>query len=153
MKRTLLIHLALVIGLFAPAAANASLGGDITSVRADNIRMQGTLRSTTNGVYTIQEVKAPTGVSVREYVSSNGKVFAVAWQGPVRPDLKQVLGTYFDAWKAALQASNSRRPFRGPLVVRQAGLVVEMGGHMRWLVGRAYIPEMVPPQVQLKEIR
>jgi hypothetical protein len=41
--------------------------------------------------------RRPEGTSVRRYVSPAGKVVAVAWKGPVMPDLRQVLGpTSFD---------------------------------------------------------
>jgi hypothetical protein len=33
------------------------------------------------------------GDVVNEYVSSEGKVFAVAWKGAAMPDLNQTLGT------------------------------------------------------------
>ncbi|MGB6485219.1 MAG: DUF2844 domain-containing protein [Candidatus Acidiferrales bacterium] len=153
MKLILLTVAAALMILAIPFPAKASLGGDITSVRADKARLQGTLQATKNGVYTVEEVKAPTGLLLREYVSSNGQVFAVTWQGPTRPDLQQVLGTYFTTFTQAVQAARGHRIGRGPLVIKRPGLVVEMAGHMRWLVGRVYVPSMVPPEVQMEEIR
>lgn len=153
MKLTVLTIAVTLMTLVIPSRAKASLGGDLTSVQADKVRLQGTLRSTSNGLYTIQEVKAPTGVLVREYVSSAGKVFAVAWQGPTRPDLRQILGSYFDAFTEAVQAKRASRVVRGPLAINQAGLVVEMGGHMRWFVGRAYVSAMMPAEVRTEDIR
>jgi hypothetical protein len=139
--------------LAIPFPAVASLGGDTKSVQADQARLHGTLRSTTNGTYTVNEIRAPTGVVLREYVSLAGKVFGVAWQGPSRPDLRQVLGAYFEPFMEAVQAQKTPRVARGPLVIEQAGLVVEMGGHMRSFFGRAYIPEIMPPDVTAKEIQ
>ena len=153
MKLILLTALATLMMLAIPRPANASLGGDITSVQADNTRLQGTLRSTKNSNYTIEEVKAPTGLLVREYLSTSGQVFAITWQGPTRPNLQQVLGTYFKTYTQAAQTQTGRRVVRGPVVLRQGGLVVEMGGHMRWIAGRAYVSSMIPPTVQMEEIR
>ncbi|MFZ0639982.1 MAG: DUF2844 domain-containing protein [Candidatus Acidiferrales bacterium] len=153
MKSILLAVVATLMMLVSPFPARASLGGDITSVQADQTRLQGTLQSTKNASYTIEEVKAPTGLLVREYLSTSGQVFAVTWQGPTRPNLQQVLGTYFTAYTQAAQAQTGRRVVRGPVVLKQGGLVVEMGGHMRWVVGRAYVSSMVPPTVQMEEIR
>lgn len=110
------------------------------------------MRETDNGTYTIQEVKAPTGVVVREYVA-NGKVFAVAWEGPTRPDLRQLLGAYFDTFTAAAHSKHAARVVRGAMTIKQSNLVVEMVGHMHWLVGRAYLSDMIPPDVRTEEIR
>src|SRR5215469_3356292 len=153
MKPTLLTVVAALFTLAVPLSAQASLGGDVTSVHADQAKLQATVQTTANDAYTVEEVKAPTGVVVREYVSSAGKVFAVAWQGPVHPDLQQLLGSYFQAYKQALQTQKPTHLRRAPIFINQSGLVLEMGGHMRFLVGRAYIPNLVPANVQMEEIR
>lgn len=153
MKPTLLTVAAALLMLAAPLSAQASLGGDVMSVRADQARLQATLNTTAGSGYTVEEVKAPTGVVIREYLSSAGKVFAVAWQGPTRPDLQQLLGTYFEVYKQALQTQKPTHLHRAPISINQPGLVLEMGGHMRFLVGRAYIPSLVPANVAMEEIR
>lgn len=153
MKVTLLIITAALLTLTLPVSARASLGGDVTSVRTDQAKLQATVHVNTAGAYSVQEVKAPTGLVVREYVSSAGKVFAVAWQGPTRPDLQQLLGSYFQVFKQALQAQKPRRLRRAPIFINQSGLIVEMGGHMRFLVGRAYVSSLVPANVRMEEIR
>jgi hypothetical protein len=89
---------------------------------------------------------------VREYASASGKVFAVAWRGPFLPDMKQLLGSYFEEFQKAAQAQN-RRGGHGPLIIQQPGLVVELGGHMRSFAGRAYLPDEMPRDVQNGEIR
>lgn len=153
MKRTLLTLGAALVALAVPLSAQASLGGDAASVHADQTHFQSVLRSTVNSGYTVQELKAPTGVVVREYVSSDGKVFAVSWQGPTRPDLQQLLGTYFQTFVQAVHTQNPSRMRRAPLVIRQPDFMFEMGGHMRWIVGRAYIPSMMPANVPMEDIR
>jgi hypothetical protein len=146
--------LAALFMLAVPLTASASLGGNFGSVQADQARLHGTLQSTANSTYTIHELKAPTGLVVREYVStSTGEVFAVTWQGPTKPDLQQVLGSYFQTFKSALQSQKTSRLHRAPIMINQSGLVVQMGGHMRFVVGRAYVPSMVPGNVQMEEIR
>ena len=144
---------AMVAMLATPFPAKASLGGKTVSVIADQAYMQGKLTRTAKDAYTVQEIQAPTGVVVREYVSQSGMVFSVAWQGPTQPDLRQVLGSYFTTFTQAVQAQRATRVARGPLVIKQPGLVVEIGGHMRWFVGRAYVPGMIPAGVALEEIR
>ena len=154
MKPILLTIAAALLIAVVPFPAEASLGGTVASVQADQKMLHGTLQATTkNGAYSVQELKSASGVIVREYISTAGQVFAVSWQGPTRPDMQQLLGSYFQTFRSAIQAKRSGPIIRGSVIVKQAGLVVEMGGHMRWLVGRAYVPGMVPANVQMEEIR
>jgi hypothetical protein len=145
--------LAIAVLAVVPSAF-AALGGAAASVQADQARMQGTLRTTTQAAsYSVQEIQAATGVTVREYVSSSGKVFAVAWHGPWPPQMQQLLGTYFDQYMQAVKAQASAHTARRPLLIEQPGLVVESGGHMRSFSGRAYIPDMLPQGVSAEAIR
>ncbi len=144
-------------GIFAmlllPFPASASLGGDVTSVQTDQAKMQGSLRTSSNNSYTIHEIQASTGVAVKEYVSPAGKVFAVTWQGPFHPDLRQLLGTYFDQFAQAEQAQRAQRRGHGPMLIQQSGLVVQISGHMRSFLGKAYVPQMLPAGVHAEDIR
>lgn len=153
MKRVLLGFAAALAALAMPLSAQASLGGNAASVHADQMRFQSALRSTAASAYTVQELKAPTGVVVREYVSPAGKVFAVSWQGAVHPDLKQLLGPYFQTFMQAVHSQKSSRMRRAPLMINEPGFVFAMGGHMRWIVGRAYDPTLVPANVRMEDIR
>src|SRR5258708_31913807 len=106
--------------------------------------MQGSLRITQSQAFTVHEIAAATGTTVREYASPAGKIFAVAWQGPWLPNMRQLLAGYFAQYEQGLQARGPGRTGRRPLLIEQPGLVVELGGHMRSFSGRAYIPEMMP---------
>jgi hypothetical protein len=144
-------------GLFAllllPFPVLASLGGDVTTVQADQTKMQGSLRTSSNNAYTLHEIQSSTGVAVKEFVSTSGKVFAVTWQGPFHPDLRQLLGTYFDQFEQAEQAQRAQRRGHGPVLIQQAGLVVQISGHMKAFVGKAYVPQMLPAGVHAEDIR
>ena len=156
MKRVMaqrIVLIGLIVGLSMPSPARASLGKDVASVEADRAEMQGSRRLVENASYAVHELQAPTGTTVREYVSPDGRVFAVAWQGPFIPNLRQLLGTYFVAFSQAAQAQKGQRPGHGPLLVELPGLVVESGGHMRAFHGRAYIPEWVPASAAEEGIR
>ena len=80
-------------------------------------------------------------------------MFAVAWQGPWPPDMRQLLAAYFVEYQQALQSQTNSRAGRRPLTIQQPGLVVQSGGHMRSFAGRAYIPQMLPQGVSAEEIR
>jgi hypothetical protein len=141
------------IVVFAASPLWAGLGGDASSVQADQIHMQGTLRTTAASDYSVHEIQSASGIVVREYISSNGKVFAVAWSGPFRPDLRQLLGSYFDQYAQAAKTRTDMHSARKPLHIEQPGLVVHSEGHLRAFVGRAYIPELVPSDMKVEAIR
>jgi hypothetical protein len=145
----------LVLGLMMTATlpAFAALGGDVGSVQADQVHMQGSMRTITAAAYTVQEIQAASGAVVREYVSSGGKVFAVAWQGPWPPDMRQLLGSSFEQYVEAAKAQSGARVGRRPLVIEQPGLVVEMRGHPRSFFGRAFLPDQLPSGVSAEAIR
>jgi hypothetical protein len=137
--------------------ASAALGGDRASVQADQLHLQGSLRTTAGAAYTMHEIQGVSGTVVREYVSaagaSAGKVFAVAWQGPWRPDMRQLLGSYFEQYLQAAKTQSTARIGRRPLMIDQPGLVVQLGGHPRAFTGRAYVPQMLPSGVRAEEIQ
>ncbi|MGD0270495.1 MAG: DUF2844 domain-containing protein [Candidatus Sulfotelmatobacter sp.] len=147
------LGIAAAVLILGALPAWASLGGDRASVDADQVHLQGTRTTKTAESYTVHEIQASNGTVVREYVSAEGKVFAVAWNGPWMPDLRQLLGNYFEQYVQAAKAQNAARPGRRPLMIEQPGLVVQVGGHPRAFTGRSYVPEMLPAGVQAEEIR
>ena len=152
--RSSLIKTSIALLMLAlPLPALAALGGDVTSVQADQAQMKGSLITTEGATYTVHEIKAAAGTVVREYVSPAGAVFAVSWQGPSLPNMQQILGSYFQAFSTAAKAQRAARRGRGPLNIQQPGLVVESGGHMRAYSGRAYDPGKLPQGVGANEIR
>ncbi len=137
-----------------PGSAFAALGGNVASVDTDRVRMQGALlRIVQVDAYTLHEVQSSSGTTIREYVSSSGTVFAVAWQGPWLPNLRQILGPYFDQYRQALQTVQGGRRARGVLTISQPDLIVQMSGHPRAFSGRAYVPRLMPLSVQADVIR
>ena len=142
-----------VVGITILAAATpgeAALGGTEATVRADQAQMSMALRTMPAARFTVHELTAASGTTVREYVAPTGLVFAVAWQGPSMPDLRQVLGAYFDQY---VEAAAARRARRAPVHVELPGLVVQSSGHMRAFTGRAYLPQSLPQGVAAEEIR
>jgi hypothetical protein len=140
-----------VLALLAlPFCASATLGESSTSTEVDRASMSATLRMLPSPKYTVHEIQTPSGTTVREYVSPAGTVFAVAWHGPLMPDLRQALGSYFDRYtEAAKGAQGAHRH----LAIREADLVVQSNGHMRAFSGRAYLPQLLPQGVTVEEIR
>ncbi len=136
-----------------PGRAYAGLGGDIASVSRDGARMKAAIAVRQADRYTIHEMKAESGSTVRQFTTPEGRVFAVAWDGPFHPDYRQVLGPYFAALQAALQRSGPRQARRAPVMIETPDFVFQSFGHMRALAGRAYVPQMLPAGVSAEEIR
>ena len=148
-RRTVAMASITAIALTISHAVIAALGGDVASVVADQAHINGKLIVSQAQKYVVHEIQAPSGSLVREFVAPAGAVFAVAWTGPTMPDLRQVLGSYFDRYVAAV----AQRRMRGPVLIEQPGLVVQSSGHMRAFTGKAYVPDAVPSGVSIEEIR
>jgi len=133
--------------------AFAVLGGDESSITTDAAQMKATVRVTPSDAFAVHEAKAPDGQVVREYVSPAGRVFGVAWQGRSIPDMRQLLGAYFQQFSAAAQAAKVGHPGRRPLNIQLPGLVVQTAGHMRSFYGRAFDPGLLPQGVHEDEVR
>jgi hypothetical protein len=136
-------------------AAQAYLGGNGASVDADRahmgVRQAASAAPSASGTYTVHEATLPSGTVVRQYVSKADMVFAVTWSGPFKPDLRQILGAYFDTM-IARQAGQVHvgRPF---ISQRASDLVIESYGHPRSFFGRAYLPAALPPGITPAEIQ
>jgi hypothetical protein len=141
---------AVLIAALTPGLASATLGGPETTVQTDVAKLHASLKSSVAGVgYRVHEISLPSGTVLREFVAPNGNVFAVAWTGPTRPDLRQALGQYFDAYVSAPRAKYSDRRH---VQIQQGDLVVQAGGHMRALSGRAYLVSAIPGGVNLGDL-
>lgn len=137
----------LIMALGFPAWA--ALGDNTMSIQNDQVHMKGTLRSEVRDRYVMQEIRTPSGGSVREYASPGGTVFGVSWDGPGVPDLRQLLGSYFDTVR---QAAAQRRG-HGPLVIDTPDLYFAQNGHMRAFHGSAYLPQELPQGVSAADIK
>lgn len=140
----------LVILACSSLPAFAALGEPETSVQADQTRLNASDRVTARNRYSIHEMATAAGTTIRQFVTPSGTVFAVSWEG-TSPDLHQLLGSHYDEYVAAVQAMRSRRG-RG-VHVDTGDLVVETSGHMRYVMGRAFLRSQTPSEVKDDEIR
>jgi len=141
---------AVLIVALMPQLASATLGQPEVSVQADVAQTHAAIKSSQDRAgYRVHEIQMPSGTVVREFVAASGNVFAVAWQGPTRPDLRQTLGQYFDAFASAPRSKFSDRRH---VQIRRGDLVVQSGGHMRALSGRAYLLSAIPSGVNIGDL-
>jgi hypothetical protein len=140
-----------LLAAMIPLSASAALGGDMESVQADQAAMDASQRiSAATDNYTVYELQTPTGIIIREYVSMSGTVFAVSWQGPLLPNLRQLLGPNFAKYT---DAATSQRDGHGHLEVQMPDLVVESNGRVRSFFGQAYLPKCMPEGVAVTDIQ
>ncbi len=146
--RRCVLAVLLVPALFC-IPAFCALGQDVSSVASDQVHMKASVRVLVANSYSVHEMRAPTGTTVRQFASPAGTVFAVTWQG-FSPDLQQLLGEYFEEYVSQAKLQHARRG-RG-VSIDTGDLVVETGGHMRFAVGRAYLRSKVPQGVDVNAL-
>jgi hypothetical protein len=147
MRAILCIQLILVMG---SVPAWAVLGGDVSSVTADQNVLQGQVRKELHTGYELHEITGPSGSIVREFVSPQGKVFGIAWQGHGIPDLRQLLGSYATQLR---EGQRTRVVPRRSVLIQGDDFVLSSFGYSRFSRGRAYVPSLVPSNVSAEVVR
>jgi hypothetical protein len=139
--------MALLVGfaLVLSGRAHAELGGPVSTVQTDGARMSARMVSEDMGGYTRHTLTRPNGGIVHELTNASGHVFAVTWSGPGKPDLRALLGPYFETFQASNGATGrGMRSLRRPPQVNQPDIQIETGGHMGWFRGVAFVPSLAP---------
>jgi len=148
-RRSRLIALAAagVVAMSSAAPCFASLGRASSAFAGSHAVHQARVLAAGGGTssgaaYSVSTTTLASGTTVREYVGANGIVFAVAWNGPFLPDLRELLGQHF----AAFTSESARLPKagRGPVRVAQPDVTIESTGHMRAYAGRAWVNSLLP---------
>ena len=141
---------AVLVAALVPRIAAATLGEPEITVQRDVAQLRASIKTSEDRAsYRIHEIQLPGGTLLREFVAPDGNVFAVAWNGPTKPDLRQALGKYFDAF---VSAPRPKFADRRHLQIKQGDLVVQGGGHMRAFSGRAYLASAIPSGVNLGDL-
>jgi hypothetical protein len=142
---------AVLIAALGPRIASATLGEPEISVQSDVAQLRASIKTSEDRVgYRIHEIQLPDSTLLREFVAPDGNVFAVAWNGPTQPNLRQALGKYFDALASAPRPKFADHRH---LQIQQGDLVVQASGHMRAAFsGRAYLASAIPSGVNLGDL-
>jgi Protein of unknown function (DUF2844) len=147
--RTIPLLSVLVLGFFS-RDSHAALGGDAASIEADRVALGATREIELTPAWEAHVLRAPSGGVVREYVLPGGKVFAIAWSGPVLPDLRHLLGAYFEPYVNSPRERPAQHHLR---VVSNPEWVVESAGHPQSFIGRAWLPKQLPKGFDLTTVR
>ena len=137
---------ALALLVVAPECL-AALGGDASALATQQNLLATPITVTRTKLFSVHALTTSSGVHIRQYADASGLVFAVAWDGPVLPDLEALLGASFGAYQ-----DGQRQRARGVHILTPA-LVVESTGMMRAFVGKALLPERLPENVSARDIQ
>jgi hypothetical protein len=149
-----LVKIVLAAATMLPLASYAALGGAPSAGLAAQSLLQSAApaspSSSSSAVYTVRESRDADGVRIREYVLPTNVVFAVTWQGPIRPDMVALLGSYFPN---AVSASAGRARGTGPLIERNGDFQIESAGRPGNFFGKAVLPRLVPSNVRADDLQ
>lgn len=150
------LALALAAAVFGTPSAFAELGGAPTlgpglrvakESRKASDQATGSATAGTATSWSMREVTLPDGLIQREYLTTDGTVFAVAWRGSHRPELSVLLGTRY-ATQMSRNARELRRQGRGSHAMTSQmdeTFAVRASAHQRSSTGVAWLPRMLPP--------
>ncbi|KND57666.1 hypothetical protein BSCH_00765 [Candidatus Paraburkholderia schumanniana] len=133
----------------ATTPAHAQLGA---TARAADASQGSVMHVAQGGRVAYHETTDMNGIVVREYVDSGGKVYAVSWRGPAMADVRSLLGTYFETFLEAANATIGEAGLHTARVA-QGDLVVENRVRLREFSGRAWLASALPPGVDATDIQ
>jgi hypothetical protein len=147
--RMSLLPAALLVLALSPSA-HAALGEPASSLQSDRMQMKAAVPVATSKLnYSVHEMTTANSIVIREYIAG-GNVFGVTWHGPRMPDLKQLMGSYFETYKNEAAVKHAGHAH---LAIRRQELVVGASGHMRSFSGFAYVPSMLPSGVAERDLQ
>lgn len=123
--------------------AFAALGGKADTVDTDRARLHARLSRSAVAGSTQHDLTLNDGTVTRQFTNPDGVVFAVSWNGPMRPNLRQIFGDYYPRLQSAA-AKTARLHARLAFSANDADFVVRSGGHSGAFWGYAVLPGKMP---------
>ncbi|HLH77035.1 MAG TPA: DUF2844 domain-containing protein [Candidatus Binataceae bacterium] len=146
LKARLAAGLALSALLALAPGVNAGLGDHINTQQSSSAGM---LKQSQPSYQVFESVDSTDHVTLDQYASSTGTVFAVAWRGAGMPDLRAVFGAYFAQFSALRQHAPAARHL---LSIEDPSLMVDIHGPNSDIIGRAWVPALVPAGVDVNTV-
>jgi len=152
MSYTKAIWSTLLVLALGSMPAWAGLGQPEASVTSDQLHMKSEHRVQDFQAYKVHELANTEGAVVREYVSSEGTVFGITWQGRSTPDMNQLLGNYVNNFQTATRDQTQIRQRRG-ITIKTNDFVYSNFCRMGVCSGSAYAPKLLPSNVSAEVMR
>jgi hypothetical protein len=143
---------ALLVLALGSMPARAGLGQPEASVTSDQLHMKSEHRVQDFQAYKVHELANTEGAVVREYVSPEGTVFGISWQGRSTPDMNQLLGNYVNNFQTATRDQTQIRQRRG-ITIKTNDFVYTNFCRMGVCSGSAYAPRLLPNNVSAEVMR
>lgn len=107
--------------------------------------------SSLGAAYSVREIDNGIRI-VKEFVDSEGVVFAISWEGLGRPDFSEIFGDYYDDFVNESKAQFKSRN-RKSMNVQASRIVVTNSGHGSDMRGLAYLPAFLPSGVAPEDLK
>jgi hypothetical protein len=107
--------------------------------------------SSLGSTYSVKTVTSDVR-TMKEYLNSDGVVFAVSWSGLGAPNFAEIFGSYYTEYQAQVKARLHGRS-RNRLQLEGASLVVSNVGHGSSMMGLAYVSSLLPPGVAPEDLQ
>lgn len=145
------ITLCLVLPLCRGTPAFAALGAPSATVEQDREKLNAAHRTEPRAGYTVHILEGP-GTTVRQYASPAGIIFGLAWNHQTGLlDLQGLFGPYYAEYAQAL--ADQSPPHRRAHRMTTDHLVIERGGRMGAVWGRAWVLPLLPPGISEDHIQ
>lgn len=131
-----------------PLSARAGLGDSESAIETDRAFLKASTTVARNSKYSVHVMKT-NGLTVREYVSPSGVVFAITWRGIRHPNINQLLSAYLPELEQA-QNAQTKSMRRSNVTTTRLSLV--LGGHSMDLTGKAIALDLLPSGMKKEDI-
>ena len=143
---------ALLVLVLGSMPAWAGLGQPEASVTSDQVHMRSEHRVQQFQAYKLHELTNAEGAVIREYVSPDGTVFGITWQGRSTPDMNQLLGNYINDFQTARRDQTHILQRRG-ITIKTNDFVYTNFCRLGVCSGSAYAPKLLPSNVSVEVMR
>lgn len=90
--------------------------------------------------------------TMKEFINSDGVVFAVSWDGYGRPDFAENFGTYYADYQLQLKTRN-RAMGRNVVSTGDSQFVITNISRGPVMIGLAYVPSLLPAGVAAEDLK
>lgn len=136
---------ALLCALLSGAAvAHAALGEAESTVEGERLQFRAPRVLHQHFGYRVHLLDSPDGAHVRQYVGAHGRVFAVDWRAPFKPDLSRLLGSSAPEVARSMGEAARKGGLQRQFQHQQADLVLQSSAYLNQHRGFAYRPSLVP---------
>ncbi|ERE17892.1 DUF2844 domain-containing protein [Pseudogulbenkiania ferrooxidans] len=136
--------------LLLPGLAFAALGQRIDLSSSAPVAGRQLTAAAIGAPYRVVQDQDAAGRVIRQFVAGDGTVFAVAWSGATLPDLQQLLGGYFPAFRQSQQGNRQGlNGMRGQV----GSFVVQSSGRLGAFSGFAYDSALLPAGVTVDQLK